>query len=346
VVSLRELADLVGGTLEGDPGLPIDRAAPFEQAGQGEITFVAHSRYLNKLKTCQASAVVVGREVQAPGFNLIRTDNPYLAFAKVLAHLHPPSVGPPGIQAGASVDSSASLEEGVAVYPGCVVGARVKIGRGTILFPNVVVYHDAFIGEECVLHAGAVVRERCRLGNRVVLQPGAVIGSDGFGFAADGTRYFKIPQVGHVEIEDDVEIGSASCGDRATMGGTRIRRGAKIDNLVQVGHNVEIGEDTILVSQVGISGSTRIGRHCVFGGQAGVSGHIEIGDFVTIGAKSGVANSVADNQTLSGAPVMPHKEWLRASMSFSKLPEIRRDVNRIKKRLEELGEFIKSKKER
>jgi UDP-3-O-[3-hydroxymyristoyl] glucosamine N-acyltransferase len=205
----------------------------------------------------------------------------------------------------------------------------------------VVLYAGVTIGEDCLLHAGAVVREDCRLGDRVILQPNAVVGSDGFGFAPDGQKYCKIPQVGIVEVEDDVEIGACACIDRAALGVTRIKRGAKLDNLVQIGHNVEIGEDTLLVAQVGIAGSTVIGNHCTFGGQAGAAGHIKIGDNVMVGGQSGIAGDTAGNQVLSGSPVMPHKDWLKASMSFAKLPDMRKEIGRLRRQLEALQTLVK-----
>ena len=196
------------------------------------------------------------------------------------------------------------------------------------------------IGENCLIHANVVVRERCRIGNRVILQPGAVIGSDGFGFAPDGESYFKIPQVGIVVLEDDVEIGAATCVDRAALGVTRIKRGVKIDNLVQIAHNVTIGENTIIVSQVGIAGSTTVGNHCTFGGQSAVAGHVNIGDNVTIAARGGVSGNLKSDQVLSGAPVMEHREWLRAAMTFPKLPEMRRELLRLQKKMAELDMLL------
>jgi len=343
LATLKELAELVGGKVIGEPTTDILRVAPVDEAGPGDITFIANPKYLSKLAKTEASAVIVAPDVEAPGVALVVCDNPYLAFAKVLTYLHVRRPDPRGVLPGACVAATASVATDATVHPGCVIGERVSVGPGTILHPGVVLYDDVSVGEDCTLHAGVVVREECRIGNRVIIQPSAVIGADGFGFAPDGSRYFKIPQVGRVEIEDDVEIGAASCIDRAALDVTRIGRGTKIDNLVQIGHNVSIGEDSIIVAQVGIAGSTEIGRHCTFGGQAAIAGHVKIGDNVMIGAKGGVSNSVAPNQVLSGSPVMPHKEWLKASMSFAKLPEIRKDVTRMKRRLEELEMLIKER---
>lgn len=335
MATLRELAELVGGTVVGDGAATIERIASIDSAGEGEITFVAHPKYLPRLQQSRATAVIVTPGVDLPGRNLLVCRNPYLAFAKILTLLQGGRPQPLGVLPGAIVHPGAVLGEGVTVHPGCIVGDQVRIGRGTILYPGVILYEEVVVGEECTLHAGVVVRERCRLGDRVVVQPSAVIGSDGFGYAPDGERYVKIPQVGIVLLEDDVEIGAATCIDRAALGVTRIGRGTKIDNLVQVGHNVEIGEDTIIVSQVGIAGSSRIGRHCTFGGQSAVAGHVTVGDHVTIGGRGGVTNNVEGNQILSGLPVMPHREWLKASMTFAKLPEMRKEIQRLRKQLDE-----------
>ncbi len=333
--TLRALAELVGGKVVGDGEVTIRGLAPIDAAGEGEITFISNPKYLGRLQDSRAAAVIVAPGMAAPGHNLLVCANPYLAFARILTFFKGQRPEPRGILPGAHVHPSAVLADGITVHPGCVVGERVRLGKGTILHPGVVLYADVVIGEQCTLHAAVVIREGCCLGDRVIVQPSAIIGSDGFGFAPDGERYFKIPQVGIVVVEDDVEIGAATCIDRATLGVTRIRRGVKVDNLVQIAHNVDVGEDTIIVSQVGIAGSTRIGRHCTFGGQAGIAGHITIGDKVTIGARGGVSNNIEGGQVLSGAPVMPHKEWLKAAMTFPKLPEMRKELHRISKLLEE-----------
>jgi UDP-3-O-[3-hydroxymyristoyl] glucosamine N-acyltransferase len=338
--TLKQLAEFVGAELLGDPELVINRVFPIDQAQKGDITFVANPKYLAKLQDCKASAVIVPPGVEVPG-NLLITENPYLAFAKILTFLQAPTETGKGVMAGAIVAESAQLDDSVTIHPGVVVGENVSIGSGTVLHPGVVIYADVTIGSECLLHAGSVVREGCQLGNRVILQPAAIIGADGFGFAPDGTSYFKIPQVGIVVLEDDVEIGACSCVDRAALGETRIRRGTKLDNLVQIGHNVDIGEDCILVSQVGIAGSSKIGRHCTFGGQSAVAGHVTIGDNVTIGARGGASGNVKSNQVLSGVPLIPHKQWLKMSMSLPKLPEMRKELHQMKKRLAELEALMK-----
>lgn len=343
MAALKELAELVGGKVVGRDDLEIHRVAPIDAAQDGDIAFIANPKYQSKLKDTKASAVIINVEAEIPGVSLVVCPNPYLAFAKILTFLQGKRPEPQGIMPGSQVASSASIGEGVTIHPGCVVGENVSVGPGTILYPNTVLYENVTVGENCTLHAGSVVREGCQIGNRVILQPSAVIGSDGFGYAPDGSSYYKIPQVGIVVLEDDVEIGAATCVDRAALGVTRLKRGTKIDNLVQIAHNVTVGEDTILVAQVGIAGSTEIGNHCTFGGQAAAAGHIKIGDNVTIAGRGGVTNSVGSNQMLSGLPVIPHKEWLKASTSFTKLPEMRKEIKRMKQQLEDLEKLIKEK---
>ncbi len=345
MATLRELAELAAGSVVGDDSVDIVRVAAIDAAGPGEITFVANPRYLAKLQETRASAAIVAPGVTAGNLPLIVCRNPYLAFAKILTRLQGTRPAPQGVMPGAWVDPSAQLGPEVTVHPGCVIGPGVTIGRGTILYPGVVLYAGASLGEDCLVHAGVVVREDCRIGNRVILQPQAVIGSDGFGFAPDGSRYFKIPQVGVVEIEDDVEIGACCCIDRAALGVTRVRRGAKLDNLIQIAHNVTVGEDTVMAAQVGIAGSTVIGRHCTFGGQAAVVGHIEVGDNVMLGGQSGIAATVEGNQVLSGSPAIPHKDWLKASLSFAKLPEMRKELNRLRRQLDEVEKSLKERLE-
>ena len=336
-ISLAELAELVGGSVAGDPSISVSGVAPLEFAGADHISFLANPKYENKVAGCKAAAIIahpsLAGSVERP---LLLADNPYLAFAKILTHFEAiPHVGR-GIMAGADVHDEAVVDEDVTISPGCVVCAGAKIGRGTCLQPNVVVGDNAVIGEDCLLHANVTVRDKCLIGNRVIIQPGAVIGADGFGFAPDGETYYKIPQVGHVIIEDDVEIGACSCIDRGTLGETRICRGVKIDNLVQVGHNVVVGEDTILVAHTAIAGSTVIGRHCTFGGQSAVTGHVKVGDNVTLAARGGISNNVEDNQNLAGAPAIPHRDWLKAATTMTHLPEMRRELNRLKNQVEEL----------
>jgi len=344
---LEELAAFVGGQIQGDPQVEIRKLATLDQAGEGDITFLANPKYQPLLGTTRASAVIVAPGTEAPGhLNLLVCPNPYLAFAQILTklHVHPPQ--PQGVMAGAVVHPTAQLGDDITIHPGCVVGENVRIGRGTVLHPRVVLYPGVAVGEDCLLHAGVVIREGCQLGNRVIVQPAAVIGSDGFGFAPDGERYYKIPQVGIVVVEDDAEIGACTCIDRAALGVTRIGAGAKLDNLVQIAHNVVVGPHTVMAAQVGISGSTKIGRHCTFGGQAGTAGHLKAGDNLTVAGRGALAGDTEGNQTVSGAPAMPHKEWIKASLVFGKLPEMRKELNALRKEFNQLKHEMNKENEK
>ena len=337
LTSLAVLADLVGGCVSGDPSTSVSGVAPLDLAGPDQISFLANPKYKEKLADCSAAAVIAHPSLSGSvAIPLIIVENPYLAFAKILTFFEVSPHVAQGVMAGAHVHSDAILGENVTIAPGAVVSAGVRIGKGTQLHSGAVIGEDAVVGENCLLHANVTVREKCVLGDRVILQPGAVVGSDGFGFAPDGSSYFKIPQAGYVVIEDDVEIGSCSCVDRGTLGVTRVARGAKIDNLVQIAHNVQIGEDTIIVAQTGIAGSTTIGKHCTFGGQTATAGHIKIGDNVTLAARGGIANNVDSNQVLAGAPAMPHRNWLKATMTMPHLPEMRKELRQLKKEMAEL----------
>lgn len=337
LTSLAVLADLVGGSVSGDPSTSVSGVAPLDLAGPDQVSFLANPKYKGQLADCRAAAIIVHPSMQGSmPLPLILAENPYLAFAKILTFFEVlPHVGQ-GVMTGAHVHPDAVLGDNVTIAPGAVVAAGARIGRGTHLQPGVVIGEGTVVGEDCLLHANVTVREKCILGDRVILQPGAVIGSDGFGFAPDGAGYYKIPQSGHVVIEDDVEIGSCTCVDRGTLGITRVARGTKIDNLVQVAHNVEIGEDTIVVSQTGIAGSTTTGKHCIFGGQSAIVGHVKIGDNVTLAARGGISNDVDSNQTLAGVPATAHRDWLKTTMTMKHLPEMRKELKQLKKEMAEL----------
>jgi UDP-3-O-[3-hydroxymyristoyl] glucosamine N-acyltransferase len=267
------------------------------------------------------------------GRNVIEVPNPYLAFAKLLTlfYVHPHH--PVGVLPEACIGVGVSLGRDISIYPGAIVGDNVTLGDRCVLHPGAVIYAGVTIGDDTTIHANAVVRERCRIGNRCVIQPGAVIGSDGFGYAPDGNSYYPIPQIGIVVLEDEVEIGANTCIDRAALDVTLIKRGTKLDNLVQIAHNCQIGEDCMIVSQVGISGSTRIGNHVTLAGQVGVAGHLTIGDNVIVGAQSGVPGSLPANSGYSGSPVLPHKEWLKSMAVVSNLPALKKTVTALEKRI-------------
>jgi UDP-3-O-[3-hydroxymyristoyl] glucosamine N-acyltransferase len=341
--NLKELAEFLGGKVIGDENAIVHSLGTLDEANEGQITFLANPKYAGKVATTRATAVVVPPGAERYGKNVIEVKNPYLAFAKLLTMFHVKQATPRGIMEGALIGENIVAGEGITVYPGAYVADGVRIGNRTVIHPGVVLYEGVEVGDDVTLHANVTVREGCRIGNRVIIHSGVVIGSDGFGYAPDGKAYQKIPQIGIVVIEDDVEIGANTTVDRAALGLTLIRRGTKIDNLVQIAHNCIIGENCIIVSQTGISGSTKLGEHVTLGGQVGVVGHLEIGDNVMIGAKSGVHNSVTAGQIYSGYPAFPHKEWLKSASTFSKLPEMRKTMNALEKRVQELEEKLAGK---
>jgi len=335
-ITLQELAVLVGGKVEGDGTLEVSGIASLEDAAEGEITFLAERKHAARLEKTRASAVILPPSVPPGRIPAIRTPNPYLAYAQTQSFFQKRPRAPRGVDPRAFVGERVKLGREVSIYPFVHVGEGSEIGDRAVLYPGVYVGESVRVGEETVLYPNVVIMDRCAVGSRVIIHGGTVIGSDGFGFARDGVRYVKIPQVGVVVIEDDVEIGANCCVDRAAMGKTWVKRGVKTDNLVQIGHNVTIGEDTILVAQVGIAGSTEVGNRVALGGQVGVVGHIKIGDGAMIGAQSGVGQEVAPGQVLSGSPAFPHREWLRAQAVFAKLPELKRTVSDLERRVKEL----------
>lgn len=338
--TLKDLAALVGGEFEGDGNLELKAIASLEDAREGDITFLAERKHAPRLQVSRASAAIVPPGMPAPTKPVIRVANPYLAYAKVQAFFQEGEYVARGVDARAFLGEGVKLGRDVSLYPFVYVGDGCRIGDRAVLYPGVYLGEAVEIGDESTLYPNVVVMKGCIIGKRVILHAGTVIGSDGFGFARDGSRYVKIPQVGIVVIEDDVEIGANCAVDRAAMGKTWIRRGVKTDNLVQVGHNVSIGEDTILVAQVGIAGSTRVGSRVALGGQVGVVGHIAIGDGAMIGAQSGVAQDVAPGQVLSGSPAFAHKEWLRAQALYQKLPEMRRSLTELERKIKRLEEAM------
>ena len=331
--TLRELAEYLGGTVRGDETIRVNGLAPLEAAGSDKITFLANPKYAPKVADTGAGAVLMAPGGDSYGRSVIEIDNPYLAFAKLLTLFYVQPHRPRGVMPEACIGIGVSLGEDLSIYPGAIVGDNVTLGDRCVVYSGAVIYDGVTIGSDTTIHANAVVRERCRVGSRCVIQPGAVIGSDGFGYAPDGNSYYPIPQIGIVVLEDDVEIGANTCIDRAALEVTLIRRGTKLDNLVQVAHNCQIGEDCMIVSQVGISGSTKIGNHVTLAGQVGVAGHLTIGDNVIVGAQSGVPGSLPANAGYSGTPVLPHKEWLKSMAVVANLPGLRKTVAALEKRI-------------
>jgi UDP-3-O-[3-hydroxymyristoyl] glucosamine N-acyltransferase len=335
-MKLGELAARLGCALEGDPQTEIHGVGGLEAAGPGEVSFLSNPRYARELSTTRASAVfveskvVIKRPQGLATLAALRSANPYLDFARAIELFHTAPAYLPGIHPTAVVAPSAKIGPGSHIGPHCFVDEGVEVGRNAVLHSLVTLYRNVKIGDDFFAHSQTIVREGCRLGNRVILQNGVVIGSDGFGFAkrADGS-WHKIVQQAPVVIEDDVEIQSNSCIDRATVGETRIRRGAKIDDLVLVGHACEVGEDTILCGQVGLAGSTRIGNRCILAGQVGSAGHLDIGDGAIITSQSGMHLDVPAGAIRSGSPVMENKLWLKVVAALKRLPEMQKTVREL-----------------
>jgi UDP-3-O-[3-hydroxymyristoyl] glucosamine N-acyltransferase len=333
-VPLSELAEALGCELRGDGTLPITGVAGMEHAGPTQLTFLANPKYAHKVKNTRAAAILVSTPIPDLPISQLISSNPYLDFSRALALFYQPPRPKPGVHPSASIAASARIGENASIGAFAVVGENAVIGRNATLHPHVVIYDGAQIGDDFLAHSHAVVREFCQIGHRVILQNGVVVGGDGFGFAkrADGT-HAKIVQSGVTVIEDDVEIQSLTSVDRATVGETRVRRGAKIDSLVQVGHACVVGEDDIICAQTGLAGSTILGKGVLLAGQVGVSGHLTIHDGATVYAQSGVGGDVAAGSTISGSPAFDAREWLRAITAFQKLPEILKTVRQLEKRL-------------
>jgi UDP-3-O-[3-hydroxymyristoyl] glucosamine N-acyltransferase len=323
-MKLGKISAAVGARIEGgSPDLEISGVAGLEQAVVGQIGFVANPKYTALAKTTAASAILVDEKFPASAIPLLRCKNPYLAFAKALELFYQTPKYAPGIHSTAVIDPSAEIGKGAHVGPYVVVGADVRIGANATILAHAVIYSGCRIGDNFLAHAHAVVRENCTLGDGVILQNGAVIGGDGFGFAKDdGGSWYKIVQSGPAVLEDAVEVQANACVDRASVGETHVARGAKIDNLVQVGHGSSVGENSLLCAQVGLAGSTAVGKNVILAGQVGVAGHCTIGDGAVATAQSGIPNDVAAGAVVSGYPAMDNRLWLRCVALFQRLPEL------------------------
>jgi UDP-3-O-[3-hydroxymyristoyl] glucosamine N-acyltransferase len=341
VTSSRKLADLasdLGADLVGDGKLKICGVRPLDTAKAEHLSFLHNSKYVEEARSSEAGAILVADPETLPGRNLLVYPEPYLALARALEVFYPVVRPEPGVHPSAVVADGVSVGEGASIGPlasvaeGTMVGERSVVGAGCVLGRGVE------IGTDCILHPRVVVEDKCRIGDRCIVHSGTVIGSDGFGFATVEGTHHKVPQVGVVVLEDDVELGSNVCVDRAALGETRIGRGTKVDNLVQIAHNVEIGEHCLLVAQVGISGSTQIGHHTVFAGQSGCSGHLKIGSGVVLVARAAAFKDVPDGATMAGAPARPHREWLKANANVQRLGGLRAKVKQLEERLAKLEE--------
>ena len=331
-MKLAELAQRLGAECHGNPDSVITGVAGIEEAGPGHVTFVANPKYAGLAKRTKAGAVLVAPDFPEIEASTLRIKNPYLAFAKAIEIFHPAPSYAAGIHPTAVIDPTAQIGEGASIGAYVVVGEHCIIGEHATILPHVVIYPNASIGDHFFAHAHAVVREGCLVGDHVILQNGVVVGSDGYGFAKDNAgKWHKIVQSGPAVIEDHVEIQANSCIDRASVGETRIGRGAKIDNLVQVGHGSSVGENTLLCAQVGLAGSTHIGDDAILAGQVGVAGHCHIGDRVIVTAQSGVGGNIEAGKIISGSPAYDNRAWLRVCAIMPRLPELLKQFERKRK---------------
>ncbi len=335
-MTIGEIAVFLGGTVIGAENVMINGIRSIEDADQGDLTFIANKKYLKKLKDTKASAVLAPLQTEAEGKNLIIVSDPYVALGKLLTLYYPLDHGRSGISPDAYIEDGAMVSPEATIFPRAFISRGAQIGRGTVVYPGVFIGRGVSIGEDSMLYANVTIYHACIIGNRVILHSGVVVGADGFGFASSGAGNNKIPQVGFVQIDDDVEVGANTTIDRATLGKTWIQRNVKIDNLVQIAHNVVIGENSIIVAQVGISGSTKLGKSVMVGGQAGMVGHIHIGDKAMIAAGSGVHRDVKPGEIVGGNPQMPYKEWLQVEACRSKLPEMRATLKDLVKKVDDL----------
>jgi UDP-3-O-[3-hydroxymyristoyl] glucosamine N-acyltransferase len=336
-MKLQAIAEVLGCRLVGDGEIEISGARGMEHAGPGHLTFLANPKYAPKVKHTKASAILVSEPLAGVDIACLVSENPYLDHARALALFYQPPRPKPGVHPLAYVAPTAVLGENCSIGPFAVVGEHVTIGHNAVLHPHVVIYEGAQIGDDFLAHSHATVREFCRVGDRVILQNSVVVGSDGFGFAKrkDGT-HFKIVQSGVTVLEDDVEVQSLTSLDRASMGETRVKRGAKIDSLVQVGHSCTVGEDNIICAQTGLAGSTVLERNVLLAGQVGSSGHLTVHEGAIVYAQSGIGGDVPANGRISGSPAFAANEWLRTITAFPKLPEMLKTVRELKKRMDEL----------
>ena len=339
-MTLEQIAELVEGEVVGDKNIVIKGISGIKEAKEGDITFLANPKYTPLMYKTQASAVIVPKDTKDAPLPIIKTENPSLAFAKIVDLVAPPLSHPQGISSYAYVSSKAKIGKGVSRGHFTIIEDDVEIGEGTIIYGNCFIGCNTKIGRNCLIYSNVCIRERILIGNNVIIHPGTVIGSDGFGFATVGGIQKKIPQIGTVVIEDDVEIGANVTIDRARFDKTVIGKGTKIDNLVQIAHNVEIGENSIIVAQSGISGSTTVGKGVILAGQSGVVGHITIGDNARVAAQAGVTKSVASGEVVSGYPARPHNTAKRINACIQRLPGLYKNVRELQKEIKELEQKL------
>ena len=341
--SAKQIADFIQGEVVGDENATVQTFAKIEEGMPGAISFLANPKYASYLYETQSSIVLVNKDFEPEKevkTTLIKVNNAYESVAKLLTLYEMSKPKKTGIDPLASIASSAQIGENVYIAPYAVIGEGVVIGNNTQIHANAVIGDNAKVGNNCIIYPNATVYHECRIGNNVILHAGSVIGADGFGHAPAADGYEKIPQIGIVIIEDNVEVGANTCIDRATMGATIIRKGVKLDNLIQVAHNVEVGSNTVMASQCGIAGSTKIGEWCMFGGQVGVAGHSKIGDRLNVGAQTGIPGNMKGNQTVMGSPAIDAKLFARSSVVSKRLPEMYQTLNALQKEVEKLKKLL------
>jgi UDP-3-O-[3-hydroxymyristoyl] glucosamine N-acyltransferase len=329
--SAQQIADMLGGTVDGNPDVTVSNLSKIEEGKAGTLSFLANLQYQKYIYETEASIVIVGNDFKAEkpiAASLVRVEEPYMAFAKLLEAYNSLQHQKTGIHPRSIVSEKASLGEDVYIAAGVVIGDGVTIGNNTKIYANTVIGDNCHIGDNCLLFSGVNIYANSQIGNEVSLHSGVIIGADGFGFAPKGSGYDKVAQIGNVIIEDGVEIGANTTIDRATLGSTIIRRGVKLDNLIQIAHNVEIGENTVIASQSGVAGSSKVGKNCMIGGQVGISGHLKIGDGVKIAAQSGIGKDVEDNSIVQGSPAFKVSDYQKSYVYFRKLPSIIRDLEK------------------
>ncbi len=340
-MKLSEIAGKLDCEMQAAHDVEIHRIAGIDEAGPGDLTFVSNRKYISHIKSTRASAIILGYDIPDVSMPALRSSNPYLAFARALELFCQPIRPAPGVHPTAQISPDVVLGPNASVGPFCVISTGCSLGANVVLHPHVILYPNVRLGDDVEIHGHASIREFCILGDRVIIQNGAVIGSDGFGFAPkDDGSYYKILQTGRVIIEDDVEIGSNTTVDRAAVGDTIIRRGAKLDNLVQIGHGASVGEHTVLAAQVGLAGSTHLGRNVKAGGQVGFAGHLTVGDNAVITAQSATSHDIPKGAVVSGTPAFDNALWLRAVVSFPKLPELIQKVRQLVKEVEFLKAVV------
>lgn len=336
-MTLSELAVLLGGTLSGSDDVQITGPAKIEEAKEGEVTFLSNLKYKHFLESTRASAVLLAQKPDSATVPYILVENPYVAFVTVLKLFEPEKhTAFSGHSPQAVIDPKAQLGDNVKIGPFVSIGPKVSVGSGSVLYPGVVLAENVTIGVDCVLYPNVSVREDCIIGDRVMLHNGCVIGSDGFGFAPAEGRYHKIPQIGNVILEDDVEIGANTTIDRATTGSTIIKKGTKLDNMIQIAHNVVVGRHTVIASQAGIAGSTEIGDHVQIGGQSAINGHIKIGDHVVIAARSGVTKTLQEKTVVWGTPAIPITQQKRLEINIQQLPKTLKRIKQLETEIDQL----------